>query len=456
MKIKTVALIETASGNTHVFSRVYLPRVGLPIIGAILEKAGYEVEIFYQQNAAIDVDYLCRFDLIGISSLTTTVKEAYRLGELFRKRGKTVVMGGPHVSAKSEEALDYCDVVVRGEGELTIVALLEALTNGGGLQDIPGISFRSNGSCTDNPSLLEKVDMETLPPVSFSLCKGFSTPADYPPIVMCSRGCPYDCNFCSVTTTFGKKYRYRTTDQILEELRPFLKRSICFADDNFAAHTHKTKELLRAMIVRGMVPLRYSCQMRVNSARDTELLELMQKTNCRIAYVGMESVNPETLKRYNKGQSMDQIRFAIKKFQEYGIGLHGMFVLGSDDDTVDTIKSTVDFALESGLDTIQMCALTPFPGTAVYDEMKNENRIIHSRWELYDGLHVVIQPKKMTPFELQAGIIEQMERFYSWKNIFKIDLKKRWRLKYRFGGRYLVKRWKKENREYFAYLKTVR
>lgn len=456
MKIKNIALIETTSGNTHVFSRVYLPRLGLPLLGSVLTESGYDVELFFQQNSPIDIDYICGFDLIGISSLTTTVTEAYRLGKILKERGKTVVMGGPHVSAKSEEALDYCDVVVRGEGELTIIKLMEALNNGNKLENVPGISFRVNGSCIDNPSAIQRVDMESLPPSRFSACKKFSGPADYPAIVMCSRGCPYDCNFCSVTTTFGKKYRYKNTDQILEEVRPFLNRNICFADDNFAANPHKTKEFLKAMIDRDMVPLRYSCQIRVNAAKDRELLELISKTNCRIAYVGLESVNPETLKKYNKGQSIDQIKSSINLFKEYGIGLHGMFVLGSDDDDVDTIRATVDFALESGLDTIQLCALTPFPGTVVHGEMMREDRILHTRWELYDGLHVVIRPKKMTPYELQTGIMEQMKRFYSWKNVFKIHLKKRWRFKYRFGGHYLVDKWIEENADYFDYLKTVR
>ena len=130
MKIKKIALIETKSGNTHVFSRVYLPRLGLPLLGSVLKEAGYEVELFFQQNHPVDVDYICGFDLIGISSLTTTVKEAYRLGKIFKERGKTVVMGGPHVSAKSEEALDYCDFVVRGEGEMIFAELLDGLRDG--------------------------------------------------------------------------------------------------------------------------------------------------------------------------------------------------------------------------------------------------------------------------------------------------------------------------------------
>ncbi len=455
IEIKKIALIETKTDNTHVFSRTYLPRLGIPILSSVLKKAGYDVEIFFQEKKPLDMEYLMGFDMVGLSALTSTVREAYRLGRELKSRGKLVVMGGPHASAIAEEALEYCDFVVRGEGEVTIVNLLAALTSGGSLQDVAGIAYKVDGAVQSNPSSIQKVDMTSLPPTDFSACKDFSGPEEYPAEVMFSRGCPYDCNFCSVTTTFGKKYRYKTTDQVLDDLRTFQGRTVCFVDDNFAANPKKTKDLLKKMIDTGQVPARYSCQLRINTARDEELLDLLRRTNCRIAYVGMESVNPETLKKYNKGQTLEQIISAIESFKKYNIGLHGMFVLGSDDDTTDTIKATVDFALKSGLDTIQLCALTPFPGTAVYDEMVRQGRVLHQKWELYDGLHVVISPKRMTPHELQSGIMEEMKRFYSITNIMKISLKKRWRFRYRMGGRYLVAKWLEENAGYVEGLKGL-
>jgi len=454
-EIKRIALVETKTDNTHVFSRTYLPRLGIPILSSVLKQAGYDVEIFFQERKPLDMAYLEGFDMVGLSALTSTVKEAYRIGAELQRKGTLVIMGGPHASARAEEALDYCDFVVRGEGEVTIVRLLEALTGGGNLQDVAGISYRVNGIVQNNPSSIEKVNMTTLPPTDFSSCKEFGGPLEYPAEVMFSRGCPYDCNFCSVTTTFGKKYRYKTTDQVLEDLRTFQGRTVCFVDDNFAANPKKTKDLLKKMIQIGEVPARYSCQLRINAARDEELLDLLNRTNCRIAYVGMESVNPETLKKYNKGQTLEQIISAIEGFKKYNIGLHGMFVLGADDDTTETITATVDFALKTGLDTIQLCALTPFPGTAVYDEMVSQGRVLHQDWELYDGLHVVIQPKKMTPYELQTGIMREMKRFYSIRNILKISLKKRWRFRYRMGGKYLVGKWMEENADYMEGLKNL-
>ncbi len=454
-KIHKIALIETKTDNTHVFSRTYLPRLGIPILSSVLKKAGYEVEIFFQEKQPLDMGYLAGFDMVGLSALTSTVREAYRLGGELAGKGPVVVMGGPHPSAMPEESLVFCDYVVRGEGELTIINLIEALNNGGHVEDVGGISYRKNDVVVNNPSLVERVDMKSIPATDFSACKSFKGPEEYPAEVMFSRGCPYDCNFCSVTTTFGKKYRYKTVEQVMADLDTFAGRTICFVDDNFAANPKKTKELLKRMIETKKVPLRYSCQIRINAARDEELLSLLRRTHCRIAYVGMESVNPETLKKYNKGQTLEQIVSAIKGFRRHYIGLHGMFVLGADDDTRETITATTDFAMEHGLDTIQLCALTPFPGTAVYDEMTAQGRVLHQNWEMYDGLHVVIRPKKMTPYELQTGIIEEMRRFYSLKNVLKIHPMKRWRFRYRLGGRYLVNKWSQENAPYLDYLKTV-
>lgn len=413
------------------------------------------MELFFQELHPLDYDYLLKFDMVGISALTSTVKEAYRIGKILKSRGGTVVMGGPHVSASADEALQSCDYVVRGEGETAFLKLLEVINEKKAIGGAPGVSYSENGRNVHNPSSLVMVDMETLPANDFSACKSYKSRGEYPGGIMFSRGCPYDCNFCSVTATFGKKYRYKTTGQIIDELRPFAGRAVAFIDDNFAAHPKKTKLLLRAMIDEKVVPSRYSCQLRVNAAADEELLDLMERTNCRVANVGLESVDPVTLKQYHKGQTCEQITSAIAVFKKFEIGLHGMFVLGGDNDTVETIKNTVDYSLDTGIDTIQICALTPFPGTAIHDQMKRENRILHYNWELYDGLHVIVQPKNMTAYELQIGIIEGMERFYSVRHAFQIDLRKKWRLWGRLVGCYLVSRWKTENADYLKELKAL-
>jgi radical SAM superfamily enzyme YgiQ (UPF0313 family) len=454
-RIKRIALVESKAVKTHVFSRKYSPRLGLPILSAILRKTGYEVEIFFQELQPLDFDHLKSFDMVGISALTSTVVEAYRIADVLKNMGQMVVMGGPHASGKPDEALEHCHYVVRGEGEITFQALLSAINDGDDLETVPGISYIKDGKALHNPSSIVKVDMEQLPGNDFSSSKAFDNPEEYPGGIMFSRGCPYDCNFCSVTTTFGRKYRYKSTQQILDELKPFNGKPVAFIDDNFAANPKKTKALLKAMLEQKIIPSRYNCQIRVNAAEDDELMDLMKRTGCRVANIGLESVNPATLKNYHKGQSLEQIVAAIKGFQKQGIAIHGMFVLGSDEDTDATITETVNFAIDMGIDTIQLCALTPFPGTAVHDQMSREGRILHYDWTAYDGLHVVVRPKNMTPYELQSGIVREMKRFYSIKNSFKYSPGKGWRVFSRLVGWNLVNRWDKENRPYYEYLKSV-
>ncbi len=238
---------------------------------------------------------------------------------------------------------------------------------------------------------------------------------------------------------------------MIRELRPILNRSVCFGDDNFFANPKRTKSLLRDMISQNAVPLRWSGEMPVKAASDDELLGLMQETRCRIVYVGVESVDPETLKRYGKAHRMDATTRCIENLHRYGIGIHGMFVVDLDD-TPETVQKIVDYAVETDIDTIQICSLTPFPGTKSYHD--HQDRLLHRNWKYFDGMHVVVHPRKFSAYDMQMEIVRQMQRFYSIGRVFGAYCKGRaWRVKYRAGGHYLMKKWVKENREYLKRLK---
>jgi radical SAM superfamily enzyme YgiQ (UPF0313 family) len=202
--------------------------------------------------------------------------------------------------------------------------------------------------------------MNKLPIPDLSLLDRFSALRTIP--VMTSRGCPFNCTFCCVTEMFGRRYRFRSTESILKELGLYQGKSVFFCDDNFTADPKHSKELLKGIIDRGIRLKRWGAQVRVDAARDSELLDLMRRSGCAIVYIGFESINPETLKGYNKQQTVEDIREAISRFHEYGIRIHGMFVFGGDADTVDTIRQTAEFALEAQIDSVQFMTLTPFPG----------------------------------------------------------------------------------------------
>lgn len=451
VKRTRIALVEAGTPATHVYSRAYLPRVGIPTMGAILADLGYSCDLFFQSLPGFRREDLFAYDIVGIGSLSNTIEEAYRLADTLKQTGKTVVMGGPHVSFMPEEALTHCDYVVIGEGENTMAGLMQALAQNRPAADVPGLAFRLDNGTVHFTSKAQHVEVQDLPSPDFSLSPQIRN-GDIPPIITTSRGCPHDCSFCCVTALFGRRYRFRSEDQVIKDLRPVQHRSVCFGDDNFCANPKRTKDLLRRMIAEQAVPLRWSGQMTVKAGLDEELLRLMQQTRCRIMYIGIESINPDTLTEFGKAHTVDATTRCIANLHAHQIGIHGMFVIGPDDHP-DTARQIVDYAIATDIDTIQICSLTPFPGTAAY--VQYEKHLLHHEWRYFEGMHVVVEPLHTSAFEMQKALIEQMQRFYSLGRILSAYRPGRaWRTHYRLGGHLLMRRWVNENAGYLKGLKN--
>ncbi len=449
-----IGLVETGTPGAHVYSRVYLPRTGIPTLGAILKGMGYRCELWFQSMKGFREDKLAEYDLVGISSLSGQIHEAYRIADSLRAKGITVVMGGPHVTFMPEEALGHCDYVVLGEGENSFPALVENIEKNKGVEEIPGLAYKSaGGEVCFSQGERDVVDFAGLPSPDFSLSPQVS-PDNPPPIISTSRGCPHNCNFCTVTAVFGRRYRFRSNEQVISELRPILDRSVCFADDNFCANPSRTKSLLQDMLRQDAAPLRWSGEITVGAGQDEELLDLMQQTRCRIAYVGIESIIPETLKSFGKSHEVEAIEKCIENLHRRGIGVHGMFVLGVDDDP-GVVEKIIDYSIEHDIDTIQLFAITPFPGTRAYED--NKDRLLHTDWKYYTGMYVVFEPNRCSAYEMQSSIVEGMKRFYSLKRVANAYRPgRRWRVKYRAGANFIVRRWIKENADYIERLKGAK
>lgn len=434
-----------------------LPRLGIILLATILRMLGYEVKVFIESIKAIDFKELLSADVIGISAITSTAPRSYALADQLRKKKKIVFMGGPHVTYMPQEALLHCDFVLRGEADDHIADFIRALETGTGFEKIPGLSYGKGDRAIHNHISAACKDLDTLPCPDFSLVAGLETEyvkkLDITP-VMTSRGCPYDCSFCSVTGMFGQKYRFRSAERVIEELRRNKDHGgkwVFFYDDNFCANKERTKELLRAMIKEGITP-HWTAQVRVEVAKDPELLDLMVRSGCHTVYIGFESVNPETLKAYNKKQSIGDIRACIKTLHAHGIRIHGMFVFGSDNDTKDTLEETVQFAKHNTLESVQFLILTPLPGTRCYRDLDRENRITIKDWSLYDAHHVVFKPNLMTPEEIQHGMVRATERFYSlWQIVQRLASLDFHNASIKTYGHFLVQRWKKRNQYFLDY-----
>jgi radical SAM superfamily enzyme YgiQ (UPF0313 family) len=337
-----------------------------------------------------------------------------------RAAGVPVVIGGPHVTFLPEEALDHCDYVFRGEAENSILPLVEAIRTGEGLERVRGLSWRRNGEVVHNEPAGPVCDLDELPDPDFSLLQGRLRLAwsNIVVPVQTSRGCPHDCSFCSVTKMFGRKMRHRSVERVLGELETLdlRRKHVFFYDDHFAADRKRLRRILEGIIERRM-RFGWSAQLRLDVARDEGLVRLMRRAGCKTVYVGVESINPDTLKSYNKGQTVSDIEYGIKVFHRHGIRIHGMFVLGADTDTVETVRATTEFACRTRLETVQFLILTPLPGTPCFTELQEQGRLGITDYSFYDAHHVVFEPKKMSPYELQREVVRAFSRFYSWPRI---------------------------------------
>ncbi len=234
---------------------------------------------------------------------------------------------------------------------------------------------------------------------------------------MASRGCPHDCHYCSVTTFWGKGFRYRPIPDVIEELKSLKDRIVFFVDDNLYGNKIYAKKLFREMI-----PLRkkWSCQGDSLIANDKELLSLAAESGCQWIFIGIESISEKNLTKMRKSfNKVRQYKESFKKIHDAGINIFGSFIFGLDDDDKNVFKDTVDFAIDVKLDAANFYILTPLPGTKLFQEMKEAGRLLHTQWDKYDANHVVFKPDRLTPDELMEGLIYAYNYFYSIPSIFR-------------------------------------
>lgn len=472
--IKKITFYEPKTEKLHIYSKFDLPRIGNVLLATIMRDIGYECNAYYLKTS----DFLARNvkpDVLCLSTITTTAPAAYRIADLYRSQGTTVIIGGPHVSALPEEALHHADFAVMGEGEIPLPALLEVIKDAESfhtpeiyakLETVPGLAWLKYGEVQKNSLPQPIEDLDALPFPDFKLLDtgGVSpTGIGFKPTIpmQTSRGCPFDCKFCSVTAMFGKKFRFRSIQSVIDEMKQYdpKKHVIFFYDDNFSANKRRTKELLLAMKAHREEfggNFEWSTQVRVDIAKDPEILDLLKETGCLTLYIGFESVDPAALKEMKKHQSVADIEWAIKQIHKRGIHIHGMFVMGFDSDTKESVNATVKFAIKHRIGSAQFLILTPLPGTEFYYEIINSDRWIDNAWEEYDTHHVKFVPKNFSLWELQRMQIKAHGKFYRYRNVFNKLFHGRVR-EFLIGlyANHLNRQWQVWERQYINTLKRI-
>lgn len=454
---KKIVFVEPRGSKDNFFAKyLTLPLMGPIYLATILKKRGHNVRVLNEHIlkrdvslADLDADVLC------LSMITPTANRGYEIARTFKLQnpeGK-VIIGGIHASMLPDEAAQFADHVVIGEGEAVITDIVE-------------------GRINDRLIRTRHIDLDSYPIPDFSLLQNSDRMYMIPMIT--SRGCPFDCNFCSVTEMFGRRYRTLSIDNTMKTLRKLQPKKVFFYDDNFAAIKSRTYDMVKRFKRSGL-DFRWTAQVRADVTNDPKLVERMADAGLYNVYVGYESINPATLKRFNKAQGIKQIKHSIKVFQDNGINIHGMFIFGSDDDDKKVFRRTSEFCNTFGINSTQFAILVPLPGTPVYNEFEQQGRLIHKVWQYYDALHTVFKPKNMTPLELQEGMIDAFNEFYSYTraindalNIFvdynvnaikgmysKVSMPSFSTVGFRMMGAKIVKNWLKHNQDYFEFLSRI-
>lgn len=452
-----IVMVEPDGAGIHIFQAFRLPRLGAVLLATILRRLGHEVSVQVEVAAPLDEAALRAADLVGISTITSTATRAYALADGLRAAGVPVVLGGPHVTFRPEEALAHADWVVRGEGEVALPALVAAIEAGGGderLAAVPNLAWwRTDGRLAQNPAA-PPVDLDDLPRPDWTLVRAGVGPlgqmAQRTVPIQTSRGCPFDCQFCSVTEMFGRRMRYRAVEAVLEDLRPLSGSGalVFFYDDNFAANPKRVRAIAEGIRREGL-KLDWSAQVRVDVARDPELLALMHASGCHTIYVGLESADPDALAAMDKRQTVAEMREALARIQAAGIHVHGMFVFGFDQDTPQSVAATVRFAKETRIASAQFLLLIPLPGTPVHDQMAAEGRLLDAPWDQFNGHHVVFRPRRFGLRELQQAQLDAHADFYSRRRLLGFLLRGRWlEAGINLYAARLNRTWQRRNRAY--------
>ena len=337
-------------------------------------------------------------DLVGITAITGTAPRAYELAREFRARQIPVVLGGVHPTLMPREAALHADSIVVGYAEESWPQLLRDFAAG-----------RMLPRYDQSPQL----KLANLPFPRRDLYKtGMVNVAD---TIEATRGCIFQCEFCVVPAARGATPLQKPVGDVIADLRQMGAKRAIFLDLNLIANLPYARELFAAMIP---LNLRWAGLVTTTIAWDEELLDLAARSGCRGLLIGFESLDQKALDESKKSFNMRKdYRLVVDRIHDRGIAIMGCFVFGLDSDTLDTFDRTVDFVMEAKMDLPRYAIAVPFPATGLFRRLKAENRILTEDWSLYDGQHVVFEPKNMSADELMQHTEPAREKDTPYKSI---------------------------------------
>jgi anaerobic magnesium-protoporphyrin IX monomethyl ester cyclase len=420
-----ILLINPKGSNFYAKMGARIPPLGLAYLAAVLRQNGHAVKIL---DLGVEPNYpsaddLKGFGVVGISADTPSYPEALEIAKIAKRAGKAVIMGGYHVSFLDQEALGtgLVDFVVRGEGEYSFLNLVNTIEHKGNLSGVQGISFLNQGKYQRNPDAAPPSKLDELPFPARDLLKmtAYKNAMNGKPFtnLITSRGCPFNCYFCSSSQFGGLKWRSRSAKSIVDEIEHLRQtygfKAFSFMDDNFTLSPKRIFEFADELERRNLTDIQWWCFSRVDIlVKNEPMVKRMAEVGAYMVFLGLESNNEALLETYNKNIGNDQQQQAIELLRKYGIRIHGSYIMGDIKETVHMVDQTIKWARSVNAKTTQFSILTPYPGTALYADIERENRFLHKNWTWYDALHPVVKLDYISPEKLGKLLIKAYRKVY--------------------------------------------
>jgi radical SAM superfamily enzyme YgiQ (UPF0313 family) len=378
-----------------------------PLAPAVLARlTPPDVDVKFYDDRMEEIPYDERTDLVAISVETYTARRAYEIASEYRRRGVPVVMGGFHATLVPDEVAEYADAVVIGEAEGLWPRVIDDVRHGS-LQPM----YRAHG----RPNL-----------AGTGPDRHIFTGKRYLPLglIEAGRGCHFKCEFCAIQSYFGSTQTRRPAEEVVEEIRRNPKPLYFFVDDNITSNLDEAKELYRQLIP---LKIRWVSQASINVAHDDELLHLLRASGCQGLLIGFESLNPENLRKMHKSFNTMKGGYAValENLRRHGMRLYVTFIVGYDGDSHESLREVMRFAEEHKFYIVAFNHLTPFPGTPLYDRLRDEKRLLYDKWWLDPGYRygmVPYTPWGMTADEVKEGCIDARREFYRFGSIWRRSL----------------------------------
>jgi len=370
-------------------------------------------------------------DLVGITATTSMMPDAYKIARIVKNIDENIkiVIGGPHVTFLPEKTIEECsciDFVIRGEGEITFKELVDYMIGKRDVKEIRGLTYKQNGSIKSNSSRELIKNLDSIPLPSYELLPMDKYNADGVKFgtIMTSRGCPFNCIFCSSSLQFGKRWRAHSVNRVIEEIsmlhNEYGIREIEFLDDTFTLNK-KRAILIAENIKKEGMDIRWTASSRVNTF-SKEVAKSMKKGGCHTVYFGIESGSQKTLNFIGKGITLQQSLKAVEDAHDANLTSLGSFIIGFPDESKDDVKNTIKFSKKVGVNLAQFTVATPYPGTRLWNIALKRNLITSFDWRKYTTLTPIMKLKYFTLEQIMKWLHKAYASFYLRPKFFLWDI----------------------------------